>query len=239
MSFYDQLVLTRIFAFSILPLLLAAGHQLLDRQARTPARRIELFIVYILALSVSGAGISGAFGHLFLSDLVAEAVGWPAGSPFQLEMGFANLVLGVLGVIAVSRRGGFRTATIMATAVLGVGVTFVHLQDIVAHGNLAPGNTFQNIGNLLDPALLIGLSWLARRIADPDEASLSFQQWQERVQPLAVWALAGVGTGFSIGYTTGLPFLWLFIGSAVGVGIGLFVSNRVARGQRKLVMGEQ
>ena len=236
MSFYDQLVLTRIFAFSILPLLLAAGHPLLDREARTPARRIELFIVYVLALSVAGAGIGGAFGHLFLSDLVAEAVGWPAGSPFQLEMGFANLMLGVLGVIAISQRGGFRTATIIATAIFGVGVTFVHLYDIALHGNLAPGNTLQNIGNLLDPALLIGLSWLARRIADPDEASLAFRQWQERVQPMAVWALAGAGTGFSLGYVTGLPFLWLFISLVAGVSIGLFIRNRVANDQRRLVV---
>ncbi|MDX1416639.1 MAG: DUF6790 family protein [Candidatus Promineifilaceae bacterium] len=238
MSYYEQIVLTRIFAFSVLPLLLAVGHQLLDRQARTPARRIELFIVYILALSVAGAGISGAFGHLFLSDLVAEAVGWPAGSPFQLEMGFANLMLGVMGVIAISRRGGFRTATITASAVLGVGVTLVHFYDIAAHGNLAPGNTFQNVGNLLDPALLIGLSWLARGIADPDEQSLAFRWWQAGVQPLAVWSLAGVGTGFSVGYFAGLPFLWLFIGLAVGISIGFFVRNRIVQDQGNLAMGE-
>jgi hypothetical protein len=79
----DELFLMRIFAFSILPLLLAAGHILLDRQARTPARRIELIIIYLLAISVGVNGLSGAFSHIFLSDLVAEGVGWPTGSPFQ------------------------------------------------------------------------------------------------------------------------------------------------------------
>ena len=35
----DELFLVRIFAYSLLPLLLATGHILLDQQARTPARR--------------------------------------------------------------------------------------------------------------------------------------------------------------------------------------------------------
>ncbi|MCA9927319.1 MAG: hypothetical protein KC419_02535, partial [Anaerolineales bacterium] len=84
----DELFFVRIFAYSLLPLLLAIGHLLLDRQARTSARRIELFIIYLFAVSVGANGIGGAFGHLFLSDLVAEGVGWATGSPFQLEMGF-------------------------------------------------------------------------------------------------------------------------------------------------------
>ena len=94
-------------------------------------------------------------------------MGWATGSPFQLEMGFANLLVGVLGLMAVGRRDGFRSAAILATTIIGFGATAVHLPDIVATGNLAPGNTIQNLGNLLDPLLLIGLTWLAARIAIP------------------------------------------------------------------------
>ena len=119
-------------------------------------------MIYLFAISLGATGIGGAFGHLFLSDQIAEGIGWAAGSPFQLEMGYANLAIGVLGLIAIGRRDGFRTATIVATTIFGVGATIVHLQDIVAHGNLAPGNTIQNVGNLLDPVLLISLTWLQR-----------------------------------------------------------------------------
>ena len=115
-----ELFFVRLFAYSIIPLLLACAHLLLDRRARTPARRIEIFTVYLLAISVGASGLGGAFGHLFLSDLIAEGVGWPVGSPFQLEMGFADLALGILGIMAISRRDGFRTATIVAVTVLGV-----------------------------------------------------------------------------------------------------------------------
>ncbi len=227
----NELFLGRIFAYSILPLLLAAGHMLLDRQARTPARRIELVMIYLLAISVGANGIGGAFGHLFLSDQIAEGIGWAAGSPFQLEMGYANLLIGVLGLVAIGKRDGFRTAAIIATAILGFGATIVHLQDIVAHGNLAPGNTIQNIGNLLDPLLLIGLTWLSARLADPDGESPAFLHWQERQQPIAAWSAAGVGTGFAIGYYSGEIFLWTIIATLVSVGIGFAFSKQMAQRQ--------
>ena len=226
----DTLFFARIFAYSLLPLLLATAHALLGPESRTPARRIELFTMYLLAISVGANGLSGAFGHLFLSDLVAEGVGWPTGSPFQLEMGFANLLLGVLGLMAVGRRDGFRTATIIATTIIGAGATAVHIYDIAATGNLAPGNTVQNIGNLLDPVLLIGLAWLAARTTDPDAESPAFLHWQMRQQPLAGLTAAGVGTGFGIGFAVGGLLLWTLLGAAAGAALGLTISRRIPAG---------
>ncbi|MCP5100688.1 MAG: hypothetical protein GY943_34500, partial [Chloroflexi bacterium] len=224
----NELFLVRIFAYSLLPLLLATGHMLLDSQARTRARRIELVLMYLLAISVGANGIGGAFGHLFLSDLVAEGIGWPTGSPFQLEMGYANLLIGVLGLMAIGRRDGFRTAAIIAATIIGVGATIVHLQDIIAHGNLSPGNTVQNIGNLLDPILLIGLTWWTARAADPEADTFAFHRWQEQQQPIMGMTAAGIGIGFGIGWATGVLFWGTLIGALVGVGIGLVIRKRIA-----------
>jgi hypothetical protein len=230
----NELFFVRIFAYSILPLLLAAGHYLIDRQSRTPARRIELFILYVLAISVGANGLSGAFGHLFLSDVIAEGIGWPTGSPFQLEMAFANLLIGVLGLMAISRRDGFRTAAILSTAIIGFGSTAVHLWDIALAGNLSPGNTIQNVGNLLDPMLLIGLTWLASRTTDPDAESPAFLRWQIRQQPVVGMAAAGIGTGFGIGFAVGGLLLWTIFGALAGVGIGVYFSIRNTRLQASL-----
>ena len=232
----NELFYVRVFAYSITPLLLATAHMLLDRQARTTARRIELYIVYLLAISVGANGLGGAFGHLFLSDLIAEGVGWPAGSPFQLEMGFANLLIGILGIMAISRRDGFRTATIIATTILGVGATSVHIWDIAATGNLSPGNTIINLSNLLDPVLLIGLTWLASRNADVDTENSTPNRWHMRLEMIAGMAAAGVGTGFGIGYALDGLFLWTLIGALTGVGIGLVLGNRAARDQGNLIV---
>ena len=101
------LFLIRAFAYLILPLLLASVVIAIDKSVNTRERRLEVFLIYVFAFSAAG-GIAGALGHLFASDVVAEAIGWETGSPFQLEMGFANLALGVLAAVAVSRRDGFR-----------------------------------------------------------------------------------------------------------------------------------
>ncbi|MGH2774184.1 MAG: DUF6790 family protein [Actinomycetota bacterium] len=65
------------------------------------------------------SGLSGFFGHVFTPDAVAESIDWPKGSPFQQEIGFANLALGVLGLIAAGRRDGFREATVIAVELQG------------------------------------------------------------------------------------------------------------------------
>lgn len=227
----NELFWTRIFGYSLLPLLLTAVHILLDPQANTATRRIEVAFMYLLAISVGANGIGGAFGHLFLADLVAEGIGWPAGSPFQLEMGFANLAIGVLGLVAVGRRDGFRTATIIATTIIGVGATLVHLQDIAAHGNLSPGNTIQNISNLLDPILLIGLSWWATRLANPEGEKPAFRRWHEQQQPIMGMVAAGVGIGFGVGFATSTLFWGTLLGALIGIAIGLFMRRQITEKQ--------
>ena len=72
----------RITIFTILTVILAGIILLIDRSTNSRERRIEVFLIFLFALGVAGSGISGFFGHLFLSDQVAEGVGWPAGSPF-------------------------------------------------------------------------------------------------------------------------------------------------------------
>ena len=75
----------------------------------------------------------------------------------------ANLALGILGIVAMSRRDGFREATVLAATVFGVGATLVHVMDVIESGNIAPDNTIQNISNLLRPALLIAFLAASRR----------------------------------------------------------------------------
>ena len=200
----------RVTIFTLLPLLTAGLVLLIDRSANTRERRIEVFLVFLFALGVAGSGIGGFFGHLFLSDQVAEAVGWPAGSPFQLEMGFANLALGVLGIIAVGRRDGFREATVIAVSIIGFGATTVHIMDIIDTGNLAPGNTIQNFANLVRPILLIGLLIAARKAEskpDSEAGTIGFDQWLHPFGLLAGIVTAIVATGFGLGFGIGQPIL--------------------------------
>jgi len=227
--------IVRIFVYVILPLLLGALHVWFDSDARTRERRLELFLLYLLGISAGANGIGGFMGHLFASDLVAEAVGWPAGNPFQLEVGFANLAIGILGVIAIGRRDGFREATVIAVTVFSVGATVVHILDIVQTGNLAPGNTVQNVGNLLRPALLIALLAASRRAARGGESELhaaGFERWRAPHVTIVSIITGGLAMGFGIGLALEQGPLGALLGTAVGAAIGVGVSRRQGRANK-------
>ena len=224
----------RITIYTILPLLMAGAVILIDTTASTRERRLEVFLIFLFALGVAGSGIGGFFGHLFLSDQVAESIGWPNGSPFQLEMGFANLAVGMLGIIAVSRRDGFREATVIAVAIIGVGATIVHIMDIIQTGNLAPGNTIQNISNLLKPTLLIGFLVASRRAeAKPDsEAHTSeFDQWRAPLGGAAGIVTALIATAFGLGFGIGKPVLITLSGILLSFAVLLIILLRSPKHQ--------
>jgi hypothetical protein len=212
----------RIFVYVVLPLVVAALQIRLDRGARTRERRLEVFLLYLLGIGVGANGVGGFSGHLFASDQVAEAIGWPAGNPFQLEVGFANLALGVLGVISIHRRDGLREATVIAATIFSVGATIVHLMDILETGNLAPGNTVQNVSNLVRPALLIAFLVASRRAdqgGEPELRPSEFQGWRAAPANWAAWITGGVAMGFGIGLALGQGLLGALLGVALGAAI--------------------
>jgi 4-amino-4-deoxy-L-arabinose transferase-like glycosyltransferase len=230
----------RIYTFSVLPLLLAGAVIVLDTSVSSRERKLEVLLVFLFALSVAGGGIGNFFAHFFLSDQVAESIGWPTGSPFQREVAFANLALGVLGLVAVGRRDGFREATVIAVTVFGVGATIVHIMDIAATGNLAPGNTLQNVLNLARPALLIGILAMARRAeAAPgsESGTEEFDRWRAPLAQAAGLATACVATAFGIAYAVNHPILITLLGTAIGFAVVMVTLLRAPQHHIRGVQG--
>jgi 4-amino-4-deoxy-L-arabinose transferase-like glycosyltransferase len=224
-------VAIRVFAFSVLPVLIAVAHLGLDSSSRPRERRLELFLLYLFGVGVAGSGIGGFFGHVFISDPVAESIGWPTGNPFQLEVGVANLAVGILGIVAMGRRDGFREATVITATVLGVGATVVHAMDVIETSNLAPGNTIQNISNLLRPALVIAFlaaSRRAERSPDSETKTPEFEQWREpRIRAAGIMT-GTVAAGFGAGFAIDLPLIGTLVGTLVGAGLAAFALARSA-----------
>lgn len=209
---------TRTFLFVVLPVLLGVGIILFDPSARGGLRRSEALLVPLFVVGVAGSGIGGFIAHFFLSDEIAESIGWPTGSPFQLEVAFANLAMGILGAIAADRRDGFREATVLAVTVFSVGATIVHLLDIQETGNLSPGNTIQNVSNLLRPALLIALLIASRRSErgpeEPPDLD-AFDRWRAPLVHASVVAVVLVSSAFAVGFATGQTVAVSALGAAV------------------------
>ena len=208
----------RILIFTLFPLILGGAVILFDKATSTRERKLEATLIFLFGLGVGGAGIANFIAHFFLSDIVAESIGWEAGSPFQLEVAFANLLIGLLGIIATSRRDGFREATVIAATTFGVGATIVHIMDILATGNLAPGNTIQNVGNLLKPALLIVFLVAMRRAeARPgsEADSADFENWRVALLQVTAPITIIVATAFALGFALGQAWLVTVIGTLI------------------------
>ena len=148
--------------FFLLAVVLASLHLLLSRKPRTPLRITELLLVYLLFFSCGIGGLYAFMGHVFASDAVAQSIGWPTGSPFQLEIGATNLAFGVLGILCLFFRGLFPLATTIGYSIFLLGAACVHLHDIQTRGNLAEFNSgaFLYIQDFFVPLFLLGLAIL-------------------------------------------------------------------------------
>lgn len=106
----------------------------------TPYRIARALLRYVLLIPLGLLGLWGFTGHVFVPDQVAASIGW-APSPFQLEVGVANLGIGVTAIIAAFRKElGFSMAVgIMALCFLG-GAGVGHLIQIEQTADMAAGN---------------------------------------------------------------------------------------------------
>jgi len=226
----------RVVAYLVLPILIGWIHSRRDPTATTRALRLEILLMYMFGVGLGANGLGGFFGHIFLSDIVAKSIGWPTGSPFQLEMGFANLAIGLMGFVAVTQREGFRTAAILGSTTLKFGAFLVHMYDLALHANLAPSNILINFTNIFVPVLLIWWT-LAQRRAERAEDTQYDAEWMKRVSAYVLFVAAGIGTGFGVGFAIGetIPAYAVTIGAAVA---GLVIASMVTRDGNMAAMAE-
>lgn len=159
--------------FAALALTGALLHLLFTKHGRSPKRVAEIVLLYWFAVAIGAAGIFEFAGHTFRASQVAASIGWPAGNPFQQEVAFADLALGVLGAVCVFVRGNFWTATTISTAVMDWGDALGHIDQIVRYGNHHPGNSGAVLwADILVPAVATGLLMLHSRLAHPGACDL-------------------------------------------------------------------
>jgi len=133
------------------------GYLLIDKQHRTRHRVTEVFLLSFLVISVGIASLIGFVGHVFFADRVASDIGWATGSPFQQEVAFANLAVGILGITCIWLRGNYWVATVIAATIFLWGAAYGHIMDIIVHGYYTPGNA----GGALYDDILVPLITIA------------------------------------------------------------------------------
>ena len=127
----------------------------------------ERFLSWILLLPIGVTGLwAGAF-HVFFPATAAALIGWQV-SPFQFEVGMADLAIGATAFIAFWRDLSFKAAAVCAASIFLLGDAIGHVREMVTAGNFTPGNAgvpfyMDIMCPLLAIAFLVMASW--RRVA--------------------------------------------------------------------------
>ena len=136
-----------------------------------------MLLLYLLVIFVGLGGLLGFLGHTFKAREIALKIGWQP-SPFQFEVAVANLAFGVLGIMCIWQRRGFRTATGIGYSIFLLGCAYGHLREMILHGNFAPYNVGPVlwVNDLAVPLLILLLLVVRRYLAStPADAPASNQ----------------------------------------------------------------
>lgn len=161
-----------VYVFLIIAIVGPIVHLFISKAPRTKNRVVELYLLWFLFMMVGISSIWSFMGHVFAANEVAAVIGWPAGSPFQFEVGIANLAFGILGLLCLKIRDNFWLATIIGFSVFYLGAAYGHIINIMQTGNMAPGNAgFALYMDILIPivliVLLIAYKSTAEKIVEP------------------------------------------------------------------------
>ncbi len=142
-------------------------HLLLMKQ-RSAKKVLEVVLLYLLVINLGlGSLIAGMF-HVFDGPATARMIGWEPGSPFQYEVGVADIAFGLTSVLCIFFRGSFWLAAILANSFFLFGCMIGHVKDLVVSGNLAAYNIGPNIifSDFVLPLAVIGIYIVYRKMKD-------------------------------------------------------------------------
>ena len=143
------------FTFLIIGFL-AAGISLLNKPKPVRINTVaEAFFAYYLLFPIGISNVVNFVFHVFFGEIAAKFIGWED-SPFQAEVGFASLGVGIAGIIAFSASLPFRFATLITPWVFALGAGAGHIYQMVVAHNFSPGN----VGLVLPSNFLIPLTGL-------------------------------------------------------------------------------
>ena len=156
------------FVFQWVLILAAATiHVVVDRRRhpehRHAGRAAELYLVWILAFGGVWA-IIGGIGHVSgQSGELAKSIGY-APSMFQWEVGWADIGIGVLGVVCIKKRDSWMTAAVVMLAISFGGDAIGHIIQWAKHSNTEPDNVWAIPSDILGPLVAALLLVYVRRV---------------------------------------------------------------------------
>jgi len=133
------------------------------RQQWTLSRCSEASLLWIAFWVLGVSGVYGFIMHLAFGSFLAEQIGWP-NSPFQNEVAYANLTIGILGFSSfLYRKRDYLLASMVAFSSWYFADGVGHVVSRVVAENKAPSNAGSvPYTDLLTPVVVLCLLWVSR-----------------------------------------------------------------------------
>lgn len=125
-------------------------------------------LVYAVGVWFILAGI----GHAYFQQFVAPKIGWQP-SPFEYELGWIEIPLGFVAIVALWRGYEFRLAATIVVATFALAAAAQHIQQIICCGNHAESNAGPVLwlGDIAIPIVLLILAASSSRAPTPSSPS--------------------------------------------------------------------
>jgi hypothetical protein len=124
--------------FVVLAVVGASMHLAFSPKRRSVA--IETYLLYFLVVYVGVMGVTTSVFHVFFPVWTSASIGWST-SPYEYEVGIADLTIGLLGILCVWFRGNFWLATAIANFVWLEGDAVGHIRQMAQYNNHAQNNS--------------------------------------------------------------------------------------------------
>ena len=150
--------------FTLLAVVAGSVHLAFSPQRRGSGAAIAgTYLMYLLFFYVGLMGLLTAYAHVFRPVQTSASIGWST-SPYEYEVGMADLTVGVLGVLCLKFRGDFWLATAIANAVWLLGDAIGHIRQMTLYNNHASNNSGIFLATeIIMPLVILGLTLYHRR----------------------------------------------------------------------------
>jgi hypothetical protein len=150
--------------FVLLAIIAATIHLAISAKRRSSHAAIaQTYLIYLFFIYVGLMGVLTAYAHVFRPVQTSASIGWST-SPYEYEVGMADMTVGVLGLLCPWLRGNFWLATAIANAVWLLGDAIGHIRQIVLYNDHAANNSGIFLyTEIATPILLLALTLYCRR----------------------------------------------------------------------------
>lgn len=128
------------------------------------SRVFAVLLLHQFAVTHGLIAVGGFIINVLMPERTAAQLGWPSG-PFQVKYGFAQLGLGVMGVLSIWFQGNFWVGTLVTLYIYGLSGLWTHTQEVMRKRTEEGRTDWVEMWNIiLDVIYHFALTWMSLQV---------------------------------------------------------------------------